>query len=111
MSALPIIETQKSETVGLLTTNKERELGSDRPETGYFYPADAIVIASICEATMSGTHSSDDAADYDDADADDADVDRLVVIIIVCIMLLRYRHCISSRRRNKNAVITRQQGT
>ena len=73
MSALPIIETQKSQTVGLLTTNKERELGSDRPETGYFYPADAIVIAPICEATMRGTHSSDDDADDDDADAD-ADV-------------------------------------
>ena len=73
MSALPIIETQKSQTVGLLTTNKERELGSDRPETGYFYPADAIVIASICEATMRGTHSSDDDADDDDADADDPD--------------------------------------
>ena len=73
MSALPIIETQKSETVGLLTTNKERELGSDRPETGYFYPADAIVIATISEATMRGTHSFDDAVDDDDVDADDAD--------------------------------------
>ena len=68
MSALPIIETQKSQTVGLLTTNKERELGSDRLETGYFYLADAIVFASICEATMRGTHSSDDDADDDDAD-------------------------------------------
>ena len=73
MSALPIIETQKSQTVGLLTTNQERELGSDRPETGYFYPAGAIVIASICEATMRGTHSSDDDADDDDVDADDLD--------------------------------------
>ena len=73
MSALPIIETQKSQTVGLLTTNKERELGSDRPETGYFYIADAIVIATISEATMIGTHSFDGAADDDDADADDAD--------------------------------------
>ena len=73
MSALPIIETQKSETVGLLTTNKERGLGSDRPETGCFYPADAFVIATISEATMPGTHSSDDTADDDDADADDAD--------------------------------------
>ena len=73
MSALPIIETQKSETVGLLTTNKERELGSDRPETGYFYLADAIAIATISEATMTGTHSSDDAADDDDAVADYAD--------------------------------------
>ncbi len=53
----------------------------------------------------------DDGADVGDANADDADVYRLVVIIIVCIMLLRCRHCISSRRRNKNAVITRQQGT
>ena len=73
MSALPIIETQKSQAVGLLTTNKERELGSDRPETGYFYRADAIVIASICEATMRGTHSSDDVVDDDDVDADDAE--------------------------------------
>ena len=73
MSALPIIETQKSQTVGLLTSNKERELGSDRPETSYFYPADAIVIASIREATMRGTHGSDDAADDDDVDAADAD--------------------------------------
>jgi len=73
MSALPIIETQKSHTVGLLTTNKAREFGSDRPQTGYFYPADAIAIATISEATMTGTHSSDDAADDDDADADDAD--------------------------------------
>ena len=73
MSALPIIETQKSQTVGLLTTNKDRELGSDRPETGYFYPADAIGIATISEATMRGTHSSDDAVVDDDADADDAE--------------------------------------
>ena len=73
MSALPIIETQKSQTVGLLATNKERELGADRPETSYFYPAAAIVIASICEATMRGTHTSDDDADDDDADADDFD--------------------------------------
>ena len=76
MSALPIVETQKSQTVGLLTTNKERELGSDRPETGYFYLADAIVIASISEATMRGTHSFDDAAD-DDADGHDADDELL----------------------------------
>ena len=54
---------------------------------------------------------ADDGADVGDANADDADVDRLVVIIIVCIMLLRCRHCISSRRRNKHAAITRQQGT
>ena len=73
MSAHPIIETQKSQTVGLLTTNQERELGSDSPETGYFYPADALVIAIVSEASMRGTHSSDDAADDDDADADDAD--------------------------------------
>ena len=73
MSALPIIETQKSHTVGLLTTNKAREWCSDRPETGYFYLADAIAIATISEATMTGTHSSDDVADDDDADADDAD--------------------------------------
>ena len=73
MSALPIIETQKSHTVGWLTTNKARELCSDRPETGYFHPAGAIAIATISEATMTGTHSSDDAADDDDADADDAD--------------------------------------
>ena len=73
MSALPIIETQKSHTVGLLTTNKAREFCSDRLETGYFYLADAIAIATISEATMTGTHSSDDAADDDDADADDAD--------------------------------------
>ena len=53
----------------------------------------------------------DDGADVGDANAEDADVDRFVVIIIVCIMFLRYRHCISSRRRNKHAVITRQQGT
>ena len=72
MSALPIIETQKSHTVGLLTTNKARELCSDRPETGYFFPADAIAIETISEAIMTGTHSSDDADD-DDADADDAD--------------------------------------
>jgi len=55
--------------------------------------------------------ADDDGADVGDANADDADVDRLVAIIIVCIMLFRYRRCISSRRRNKNAVITRQQGT
>ena len=73
MSALPIIETQKSETVGLLTTNKERELGSDRRETCYLYPPDAICIAAISEATMRGTHSSDDAVDDDDVDADDAE--------------------------------------
>ena len=57
----------------MLTTNKERELGSDRPETGYFYLAGAIVIASICEANMRGTHSSGDDVDDDDADADDPD--------------------------------------
>ena len=73
MSALPIIETQKSQTVGLLTSKKERQLGSDRPETGYFYPADALVIATISEATMRGTHSSDDAVYDDDVDADDAE--------------------------------------
>ena len=73
MSALPIIETQKSQAVGLLTTNQERELGSDSRETGYFYPADALAIAIVSEASMRGTHSSDDAADDDDADADDAD--------------------------------------
>ena len=43
----------------------------------------------------------DDGVDVGDANADDADVDRLVVIIITCIMLLPYRHCISSRRRDK----------
>ena len=43
--------------------------------------------------------ADDDGADVGDANADDADVDRLVAIIIVCIMLLRYRRCISSRRR------------
>ena len=42
----------------------------------------------------------DDGVDVGDANVDDADVDRLVVIITVCIMLLRCRHCISSRRRN-----------
>jgi len=73
MSALPIIETQKSHTVGLLTTNKARELCSDRPETGYFDLADASAIATINEATMRGTHSSDDAVDDDDVDADDAE--------------------------------------
>ena len=73
MSALPVIETQKSETVGLLTTNKERELGSDRRETGSFYPPDAVCIATISEATMRGTHSSDDAVDDDDVDAADAE--------------------------------------
>ena len=72
MSALPIIETQKSQTVGLLTTNKAPELGSDRLETGFFYLADALVTATISEAIMRGTHSSDDAADEDDVDADDA---------------------------------------
>ena len=45
--------------------------------------------------------ADDDGVDVGDANADVADVDRLVVIIIVCIMILRYRHCISSRRRNK----------
>jgi len=45
--------------------------------------------------------ADDDGADVGDANADVADVDRLVVIIIVCIMILRYRHCISSRRRDK----------
>ena len=73
MAARPIIETQNSQTVGLLTTNKERELGSDRRETGYFYPPAAICIATISDATMRGTHSSDDAADDVDADADDVD--------------------------------------
>jgi len=73
MSALPIIETQKSETVGLLTTSKEREVGSDRRETGCFYPHDAICIATISAATMRATHSSDDAVDDDDVDADDAE--------------------------------------
>ena len=34
MSALPIIETQKSQSVGLFTANSERELGPDRRETG-----------------------------------------------------------------------------
>ena len=53
--------------------SREPELGSDRRETGYFYPADALVIAIVSEASMRGTHSSDDAADDDDADADDAD--------------------------------------
>ena len=42
-----------------------------------------------------------DGADVVDDNAGDVDVDRLVVIIIVCIMLLRCRHCISPRRRNK----------
>ena len=41
----------------------------------------------------------DDGVDVGEANVDDADVDRLVGIIIVCIMLLRYRRCISSRRR------------
>ena len=45
--------------------------------------------------------ADDDGVDVGDANADDADVDRLVAIIIVCIMLVRYRRCISSRRRNK----------
>ena len=38
--------------------------------------------------------ADDDGADVGDANADVAGVDRLVVIIIVCIMILRYRHCI-----------------
>ena len=55
--------------------NREPELGSDRRETGYFYPADAVVIATVVEASTRGTHRYDDA-DYDaDADADDADDD------------------------------------
>jgi len=53
--------------------NREPELGSDRRETGYFYLADAVAIASISEATMRGTHSSDDVVDDDDVDADDAE--------------------------------------
>ena len=53
--------------------NRECELGSDCRETGYFDLADAIIIASICEATVRGTHSSNDDADDDDADADDID--------------------------------------
>ena len=55
--------------------NREPELGSDRRETGYFYPADAVVIAKVVEASTRGAHRYDDA-DYDaDADADDADDD------------------------------------
>ena len=34
MSALPIIPKQNSVSVGLLPTNRERELGLDRRETG-----------------------------------------------------------------------------
>ena len=32
-----------------------------------------LLLQTISEATMTGKHSSDDAADDDDADADDAD--------------------------------------
>ena len=52
--------------------NRERELGSDRRETSYFYPADEVVLATVIIASTRGTHRSDDAADDDDADADDA---------------------------------------
>ena len=37
--------------------NREPELGADRRETGYFYPADAVVIATVVEASPRGTHS------------------------------------------------------
>lgn len=36
MSALPIILKQRSESVGLFTRARERELGLDRRETGRF---------------------------------------------------------------------------
>ncbi len=39
--------------------NRECELGSDRCETGYLYPADEIVIATVIEAVTRRTHSSD----------------------------------------------------
>jgi hypothetical protein len=38
MSALPIIVKRNSQSVGLFTLSRERELGLDRRETGEFYP-------------------------------------------------------------------------
>ena len=39
--------------------NRERELGLDRRETGYFYPTDVLDIATAIEVSTRGTLRSD----------------------------------------------------
>ena len=64
MSALPIIETQKFPNLSDCSpANRERELGSDRRESCYFYPVDEVDIASVIEASTRGTHRSEDDDD------------------------------------------------
>ena len=40
-------------------TNRERELGLDRRETGYIYPTDGMGIVTVIEASTRGTLHSD----------------------------------------------------
>ena len=40
-------------------TNRERELGLDRRETGLFYPTDEIVAATVIRLSTRGTVCSD----------------------------------------------------
>ena len=40
-------------------TDRERELGLDRRETGYFYPTDELDAATVIEVSTRGTLRSD----------------------------------------------------
>ena len=44
MSALPIVEMQKSQSVGCSPANRGRGLGLNRRETGWFYPTDDVML-------------------------------------------------------------------
>ena len=52
-----------SKPLSLLPAKRERELGSDRRETGYFHPVDEVDIETVIEASSRGTHRSDDDDD------------------------------------------------
>jgi hypothetical protein len=54
VSVLPLIEMQKSQSVGLFPANRERELGVDRREAGQFYLTDKVDIAAIIEVSTRG---------------------------------------------------------
>ena len=59
MSALPILPSQKAESVGLFTQTRERELGLDRRETGQFYPIEEsalLVILISTRGTLKSKH-------------------------------------------------------
>ena len=58
-SALPIIETQRSRSVGLFMSQWERKLGLDRRETGMFHPTVERDTEKVIDVSTRGTRRSD----------------------------------------------------